>query len=168
MNIFTPFTIFLLFIIFGLMNDIDTEYEGSIDATTPNKVEFDPNIIIVNEIKDEPEYPYRQRIGRKMPMNLATRGQPRDYDTVGYLKDEGTNNMQKLFGRETYPGSNSWNYFAMSDDYHQIAIPLNVGDKDCTKENGCKEINDKEILTIDGKETKATIYEINPYRYSPY
>ena len=56
----------------------------------------------------------------------------------------------------------------MSDDYHQIAIPLNVGDKDCTKENGCKEIYDNETLTIDGKENKATIYEINPYRYSPY
>ena len=170
MKLLNPFSIFLIFIIIGLLYDSDyTDNDNTIlEQNIVRRVGFDPNIVIINEDKKDIEYPYRPRIGRKMPMNIATRGAPRDYETVGYLKNEEDSSMQKLFGRETYPGSNNWNYFAMSDDYHQIAIPLNIGNKDCTKENGCKEIYDNENLTIDGKENKATIYEINPYRYSPY
>jgi len=170
-GVFTPFTLLLILIICGLIYDNgDEDNKLNIDNGIHKikRVDFDPNIIIVNDIKEDTDYPYRPRTGRKMPMNIATRGAPRDYDTVGYLKSNEDNSMQKLFGRETYPGSNSWNYFSMSDDYHQIAIPLSVGDKDCTKENGCKEISDNEVLTIDGRENKATIYDANPYRYSPY
>ena len=167
MKLLNPFSIFLLIIIVTLLYDNGDNYDvDNVEIT--RRVGFEPNIVIINDNEKEKEYPYRPRVGRKMPMNIATRGAPRDYETVGYLKNEEANSMQKLFGRETYPGSNNWNYFAMSDDYHQIAIPLNVGDKDCTKENGCKEIYDNEVLNIDGKENKATIYEINPYRYSPY
>tara|TARA_Y100000389_G_scaffold99184_2_gene95914 strand:+ start:5222 stop:5728 length:507 start_codon:yes stop_codon:yes gene_type:complete len=166
MKIFTPLNIFLMLVILGLV--YDSEKNESSGFHENKTVQFDPNIVIVNESKDETEYPYRPRIGRKMPMNIATRGAPRDYETVGYLKNETDQSMQKLFGRETYPGSNHWNYFAMSDDYHQIPIPLTLDNKDCTKENGCKEINDNDTLTIEGQDNKATIYEINPYRYSPY
>ena len=167
MKLLNPFSIFLLIIIVTLLYDNGDNYDvDNVEIT--RRVGFEPNIVIINDNEKEKEYPYRPRVGRKMPMNIATRGAPRDYETVGYLKNEEEKSMQKLFGRETYPGSNNWNYFAMSDDYHQIAIPLNVGDKDCTKENGCKEIYDNEVLTIDGKDNKATIYEIDPYRYSPY
>ena len=167
MKLLNPFSIFLLIIIVTLLYDNGDNYDvDNVEIT--RRVGFEPNIVIINDNEKEKEYPYRPRVGRKMPMNIATRGTPKDYETVGYLKNEEEKSMQKLFGRETYPGSNNWNYFAMSDDYHQIAIPLNVGDKDCTKENGCKEIYDNEVLNIDGKENKATIYEINPYRYSPY
>jgi hypothetical protein len=167
MKLLNPFSIFLLIIIVTLLYDNGDNYDvDNVEIT--RRVGFEPNIVIINDNEKEKEYPYRPRVGRKMPMNIATRGTPKDYETVGYLKNEEEKSMQKLFGRETYPGSNNWNYFAMSDDYHQIAIPLNVGDKDCTKENGCKEIYDNEVLTIDGKDNKATIYEIDPYRYSPY
>lgn len=165
MKLFTPFSIFLMIVILGILYDNERNETNDIKDT---KVGFDPNIYIINDEGGEKDYPYRPRIGKKMPMNIATRGSPRDYESVGFLKATEDNSMQKLFGRETYPGSNNWNYFSMSDDYHQIAIPINLEDKDCTKENGCKEIYDNETLNINGKDTKATIYEIDPYRYSPY
>ena len=126
MKLLTPFTLFLIFIIIGLLYDNEYNDNTILEQNIVRRVGFDPNIVIINEDKKDIEYPYRPRIGRKMPMNIATRGAPRDYETVGYLKNEEDNSMQKLFGRETYPGSNNWNCFAMSDDYHQIAIPLSI------------------------------------------
>ena len=57
-------------------------------------------------------------------INIRTRGEPDDYHTVGILRKEGTDDVVPLIGRQTYPGSNQWNYFTMTDSHLKTEIPL--------------------------------------------
>ena len=60
---------------------------------------------------------------------------------------------------QTYRGSNQWNYFT-SDSHLATKIPIYTGDKDCTDERGCQEINKNDMLNIGdpGKQYKGPIY----------
>ena len=133
--------------------------------------------IIYKTVEPEEEGPYRDNIytpdtkqARNFPpFNIKTRGPPEEYDMVGFLQDsDDSNKLQQLFGRRTYPNSNNWNYFIKSDQYHQIPIPVSIDGKNCTDENGCKELQDKDKLNILNKEHIATIYKPEPYYYNPY
>jgi hypothetical protein len=109
---------------------------------------------------------YLEQRPPKANINIPTRGYPTDYESVGFLKGA-SGELQKLIGRETYRGSNLWNYFTLSSDYNQIPIPVQLDNKDCTDERGCSEIYDNQNVTIDGTEQTATIYNKQPYRYIP-
>ena len=109
---------------------------------------------------------YLEQKPQKTNINIPTRGYPTDYESVGFLKDN-TGELQKLVGRETYRGSNLWNYFTLNSDFNQIPIPVHLDDKDCTDERGCSELYDNQNVTIDGIAQTATIYNKQPYRYIP-
>ena len=66
---------------------------------------------------DEPRRFYDSKfISRKqMEINVPTRGEPPDYQQVGILTGEGNENIKPLYGRQTYRGSNQWNYFTSLD-----------------------------------------------------
>ena len=135
--------------------------------------------IIIKEVikeKEKDNEPYREDIYRpdrkreikSLPFNYPTRGAPGEYNMVGFLKD--TNNpgkLQQLYGRQTYPNSNKWNYYVKSDQYHQIPIPINIGGQECTDETGCREIQNKERINLFGNQQEATIYKPEPYYYNP-
>jgi hypothetical protein len=134
-------------------------------------------IIYKNIVKDEEDQPYRETIykpdvrqaTRNPHFNIKTRGPPQEYNMVGFLQDpDDTNKLQQLYGRQTYPNSNQWNYFVKSDQYHQIPIPVSMGNDSCTDERGCKELQDQDTLQLFNKEHKATIYKPEPYYYNPY
>ena len=106
-----------------------------------------------------------------MRINVPTRGEPPDYQQVGILTDtDNPENIKPLYGRQTYRGSNQWNYFTSLDSHLATKIPIYSGDKDCTDERGCQEINKNEMLNIGdpGKQYKANIYQTHAPRYIPY
>ena len=123
------------------------------------------------KIIDEPKRFYDSRfVSRKqMAINVPTRGEAPEYQQVGYLggKDD-PENIKPLYGRQTYRGSNQWNYFTSLDSHLATKIPLTIGDKECTDERGCKELNKNDTVDIHGKEYNATIYQTHAPRYIPY
>lgn len=135
----------------------------------------DNNTIIVNNIPDsginiEEKKPYKRNkylksldnFNGNRYINIPTRGLPEDYQAVGFLTETDTNNKQQLYGRQTYPNSDLWNYFVLSDDYHQIPIPLKHREKDCTDLRGCQEIYTNENINLNGKENSVTMYNLEP------
>ena len=119
-----------------------------------------------NEKEDDSKYYNRGR----MRINVPTRGEPPSYQQVGILTDaDQPENIKPLYGRQTYPGSNLWNYFTSLDSHLATKIPIYVSDKDCTDERGCKEIHKGELLNIGdpGNEYKANIYQTHAPRYLP-
>ena len=125
----------------------------------------------VTEI-DEPRRFYDSRfISRKgMAINVPTRGEPPEYQQVGILKGEGTENIKPLYGRQTYRGSNQWNYFTSLDSHLATKIPVYRNETDCTDERGCKEINKGENVFMgdNGTEYQASIYGTIAPRYIPH
>ena len=138
----------LAFVLFQLVN------------RPPRYITQEPEVIVREVIKEVPvksEEPYREDVYkpdlnrriRTPPFNYPTRGPPEEYNMVGFLQDsDDPNKLQQLYGRRTYPNSNNWNYFVKSDQYHQIPIPVTVNGKNCTDENGCTELNNKDSINL--------------------
>ena len=132
-----------------------------------------PEIIQERKVIREPKRHYESRYypRRDMRINVPTRGEPPSYQQVGILTDENDpENIKPLYGRQTYRGSNQWNYFTSLDSHLATKIPIYTGDKDCTDERGCQEINKNDMLNIGdpGKQYKANIYQSSGPRYIPY
>jgi hypothetical protein len=132
-----------------------------------------PEIIQERKVIEEPKRHYDSRYypRRDMRINIPTRGEPPSYQQVGILTDENNpENIKPLYGRQTYRGSNQWNYFTSLDSHLATKIPIYTGDKDCTEERGCQEINKNDTLNIGdpGKQYKANIYQTQAPRYIPY
>ena len=58
-------------------------------------------------IKD-PLYPPKKSY---MPINIHTRGESNNYQQVGFLHNN--NNKLPIYGKQTYPGSNKYNYYTL-------------------------------------------------------
>ena len=102
-----------------------------------------------------------------MAINVPTRGEPPEYQQVGILTGESAENIKPLYGRQTYRGSNQWNYFTSLDSHLATKIPVFMGGEDCTDERGCSEIHNNQSVNVDGSDKTATIYNKQPYRYIP-
>ena len=119
--------------------------------------------------RDNVYIPDRRQARRTPPFNIRTRGPPEEYDMVGFLQDTtDTNKLQQLYGRQTYPNSNNWNYYIKSDQYHQIPIPISIDGQNCTDERGCKEITNSDSINLMNKDHTATIYKKEPFYYNPF
>ena len=121
----------------------------------------------------EPKRFYDSRyISRKqMKINVPTRGEAPSYQQVGILTGtDDPENIKPLYGRQTYRGSGLWNYFTSLDSHLATKIPIQVGEKDCTDERGCKEIYKNDTLSIGDPDNqyKANIYQTHAPRYIPY
>ena len=108
---------------------------------------------------------------KRMAVNVPTRGEPPSYQQVGYLTGEGgEDSIKPLFGRQTYRGSNQWNYFTSLDSHLATKIPVFLGDQDCTDERGCGEIQKGGSVSMgqDGNTYNASVYGNVAPRYIPY
>jgi len=125
----------------------------------------------VSEI-DEPRRFYDSKfISRKqMAINVPTRGEPPDYQQVGIIKGGGEENIKPLYGRQTYRGSNQWNYFTSLDSHLATKIPVFQAETDCTDERGCNELTKGDTLLMGegGGQYTASIYGTVAPRYIPY
>ena len=124
------------------------------------------------EIIDEPKRYYDSKYysRKRMRINVPTRGEAPPYQQVGILTNtDDPENIKPRYGRQTYRGSNQWNYFTSLDSHLATKIPIEIDNRDCLDERGCKEIYKNDTLNINGdNEYKANIYQTHAPRYIPY
>jgi len=108
---------------------------------------------------------------RYVPINMRTRGQPTSYQQIGILTNTSDqNDVRPLYGRQTYRGSNSWNYYSSLDSNLSTKIPIFKSSDKCTDERGCQEINEGDNVTIGNISTTQytfTKYSNDSFRYIP-
>ena len=131
------------------------------DILTPPSIKYDPPEILY----EEPILPDRQ-------INIRTRGGPLEYQQLGILTSiNNTNDVRPLFGRQTYSGSNQWNYYSASGSNYGARIPIFYKNQICTDGVGCREIIDGDYIKIgnvSNQEYIFTKYSNNEYDYIPY
>jgi len=147
-------------------------------SKTNKHVTFNDEIVVYSsdseEDDDVPKEPRRYYDSRYYPrkamrINVPTRGEPPSYQQVGLLQDtDDSQNVKPLYGRQTYPGSNQWNYFTSTDSHLATKIPVELGSRDCTDEHGCKELQKNEKLHVLDKDYNVNIYGTIAPRYIPY
>lgn len=110
-----------------------------------------------------------------IPINIKTRGEPTGYQQVGVLMDTDASGgdakkLLPLYGQETYPGSNQWNYYTASDGFQSVKLGVIQNNKDCQDHNGCSEIYDGGNISVNGYSSsfKANIYKLQVPRYIPH
>lgn len=108
-----------------------------------------------------------------IPINIKTRGEPTGYQQVGVLMDMSggdANKLLPLYGQETYPGSNQWNYYTSSDGFQSVKLGVIQNNKNCQGHYGCSEIYDGTNINVNGysKSFKANIYQLQVPRYIPH
>jgi hypothetical protein len=85
------------------------------------------------------------------------------FSNIGYLYDN-ENLVLPLYGKQTYCGSITWNYYVL-DQEHRIRIPLQVENRDCMDQIGCKELyNDDTVhVKVYNRNFKVYLYKPNLY-----
>lgn len=104
-----------------------------------------------------------------LPINIKTQGYGGDYQQIGILYKDDT--RLPLYGRQTYRGSNQWNYYTSTDSNQSIKLPVVNNTTKCTDERGCPEINNSDSVNVssyDSVDFKAEIYSNDGPRYIPY
>ena len=128
------------------------------------------------EVKEheEPRKYYDSRFypRKRMAVNVPTRGEPPEYQQVGILTGESgeEDTIKPLYGRQTYRGSNQWNYFTSLDSHLSTQIPVYMNNQDCTDERGCHELHKGGAVSMgqSGNTYNASIYGNIAPRYIPY
>ena len=149
-------------------------YSNTKSRYKPRKEIIQINTIIEDkepELKEPRKYYDSRYYPRKrVDINIPTRGEPPEYQQVGLLTGEGTENIKPLYGRQTYRGSNQWNYFTSLDSHLATKIPVYMDGQDCTDERGCKELSKGENVNMgeDGTNYSASIFNNKTIRYIPY
>ena len=175
--------IFLL-VVLALFLYVNTRHNRSLDSQrsgSEKHVTFsdDRDVLIYNSetpvsVSDIPEEPRRYYDSKYYPrkamrINVPTRGEPPSYQQVGLLQaSTDSENVKPLYGRQTYPGSNQWNYFTSTDSHLATKIPLEIKSQDCTDERGCQELQKNEHINVLDKDYKVNIYGTIAPRYIPY
>jgi hypothetical protein len=99
-------------------------------------------------------------------INLPTRGYPDNYQLIGILLRNNTENGFNLFGRQKFQGSNQYEYYAVGKlNNTDIKIPLSV--------KGDKELFDGDEILVQGTDSDkglfiVKLYNYETYRYNPY
>ena len=121
----------------------------------------------IREVNTEPII--REPVNRGVPINVRTRGLPEPYHQMGILTSG--DDVRPLYGRQTYSGSNRYNYYSSLDSNLSTKIPIFKTNDKCTDERGCNEINDGDTVkigNIDPTEYTFTRYSDDTYRYIPF
>ena len=108
---------------------------------------------------------------RVTPINIRTRGSPSEYQQIGILTNkDNTTDVRPFYGRQTYRGSNQWNYYSSMDSNLSTKIPVFKSSNKCTDERGCQEINEGDDVTIGNVSSSVytfTKYSNDTFRYIP-
>jgi len=136
----------------------DEEYEEEYED------ENDENNISEPKRYYDSKYTTRQQ----MRINVPTRGEPPSYQQVGILTDESDGeNVKPLYGRQTYRGSNQWNYFTSLDSHLATRIPITINENDCIDERGCSQLNKNDTINVNTKDYNVNLYNFHTPRYIP-
>ena len=125
------------------------------------------NDLFLDRIRNPLVPPEETYMGRRgIPINTKTRGEPNTFQQVGYMYSDSGDKQLPIYGRQTYPGSNKWNYYTANDQYNSIKMPITKDKQDCMRNEGCVQINDGDtgIKLEDGNSSKN--YTVKKYEYS--
>lgn len=108
-------------------------------------------------------YPYNHV---KNQLNIPSRGLPDSYHLMGLLLRNNTESAFNLFGRQTFPGSNQWEYYVqgnMKDT--SVKIPIKI--------RGNKEIEEGQSIDVPGSDPskgnyKVKLYKFDEPKYNPF
>jgi len=107
-----------------------------------------------------------------IPVNVQTRGLNSSYQQVGILTRNNANDdmILPLMGRRVMSGRDKWQYYTMTNTGNlNTKLPISLNGKSCTSEYGCDDINNGEVVYVEGyKDTfRVTMYENNLFSYIP-
>jgi hypothetical protein len=111
---------------------------------------------------------------RGVPVNVKTRGINTNYEQIGILTRSGGRSgdmILPLMGRRTMAGRDKWQYYTISNTGNMnTKLPVSMNGKSCTSEYGCDNINNGDVIYVEGyKDTfAATVYETGTFSYIPY
>jgi hypothetical protein len=112
------------------------------------------------------EYQYPDRYVKSL-INIPTRGLPDNYHVVGTLVRKADEKVLQLFGRQTFPSSNQWEYYVVGNDGNAFTnkMPLNV--------KGGREIENGQQINLHWLDPSKGQFQVNLYnfdtpRYNPY
>ena len=89
----------------------------------------------------------------KNKINIPTRGIPDTYHLIGVILRNNTESAFNLFGRQTFPGSNQWEYYVegvMKDT--QVKLPIKI--------KGNREVEDGQSITVPGTDPTKGDYKV--------
>ena len=128
------------------------------------KQEIVSKVIIINSPTREKNNVYSNQNlnNRHFIEPIATRGYTQ-FSKIGYLSNDNT--ILPLYGKQTYRGSITWNYYTLSDTEHHIKIPLIIDNKDCLDYIGCKELYNNDIVYLDAYKQNFKVFLYKPEIY---
>ncbi len=125
------------------------------------------------KVLDDPIFPPERRLGRHIyrnnvynHFNIPSRGYPDNYQILGILTRNSDEKNLQLFGRQTYPGSRTYEYFVTGNDLSglQTKIPLKTSNNKQIHDNDM--INVPQLNSSKGK-FKVSLYDLNAPVYNP-
>ena len=103
-----------------------------------------------------------------VPININTQGIPESYQSMGVIRMGEGGELLPLYGRRNGRGSDIYNYYTRTDTYNPVQIPISFGRRDCTDDNGCKELSDGDSVKVYGKgDGSVKLYGIGAPKYIP-
>ena len=103
-----------------------------------------------------------------LPINVNTQGIPEQYQALGVLRMGEGGELLPLYGRRNGRGSDIYNYYTRTDTYNPVQIPVSSGRRDCTDDNGCKELSNGDMVKVYGKgDGTVKLYSIGAPKYIP-
>lgn len=165
-NIFNLFLTFIIVstLLFYLFNNYNLQDKKQ-DKIIINNIDQEKDIY--DRLKEPPGRSY---YGKGIPINIRTRGEPNNYSQIGILTSTtNPNDIKPLYGRQTYRGSNLWNYYTALDSHLSTKIPIETN-RNCIETHGCSEINSGDNINIINStdEYKVNLYPYNDLQYIPY
>lgn len=135
-----------------------------------------PTQIIDRQIVDRNDSPQQFRrgperyyMGRGLPINIRTRGEPYEYQNIGTLTNaSGNNDVKPLYGRRTYGNSNLWNYYTLLNNHIQVKQEIEIDSNNCLEERGCRELMDGQNINVNGVSYTVNLYPYSDFRYIPF
>lgn len=108
-----------------------------------------------------------------IPVNIQTRATNSNYQQVGILTrmgNDGEQNILPLMGRRIMTGRDKWQFYTIANNGNlNTKLPISVNGKSCTGEYGCDDINNGDIVYVEGYNNtfQVTMYENNLFQYIP-
>ena len=108
----------------------------------------------------------------QMPINIRTQYNNPNYTQIGILtRKNGENDLiLPLMGTTLNTSRNKWIYYTISNTGNvNTKLPLRINGRSSMNEYGCDEINNNDVIYVEGYKSnfQATIYENGLYSYIP-
>ena len=145
----------------------------------PNDVLLDPYsaplrdnryMVPTHDLRGMPMPTHMPGVG--VPINVPTRALDAEYRQVGILtRTSGTGEtILPLMGRPLYTARDKWQFYTIANNGNlNTKLPISVNGKSCTGEYGCDDINNGDVVFVEGYNDtfQVTMYENNLFQYIP-